>query len=310
MILSVIIPSYQHSEYVISCLAAAIEIPVLEKEIIVIDDGSSDGSFNLIQQWVALQPNCDCFKLIQHENRGLVRVLNEGLAIAKGKYIYFVASDDIPNGDGIEKLLMELQKNQRVQFAIGNAKAFLTEGGNNKEWMTYGDAHQRFFDLPSIKRNSEIFLNYPVPLLLQTTLFRREILENIGGWDEKLRWDDYPTFVKILNACPQINVDFIYSSNICMVDYRQHQNNTYRDIQKQVNMIIQALEILCPTSIKNKAISKIYVRFSFSAIRKLKFKMAINFLKQSLVVSNLKITVSEIILIFVQLVKNRLNWHK
>ena len=95
MLLSVIIPSYQHSDYVISCIAAAIDIPVQEKEIFVIDDGSTDDSPEIINKWIGTQSSDVNIQLISHENRGLVSVLNEGLALISGKYVYVVASEPL-----------------------------------------------------------------------------------------------------------------------------------------------------------------------------------------------------------------------
>jgi glycosyltransferase involved in cell wall biosynthesis len=283
MMLSIIIPSYQHADYVVSCIAAAVAIPVEEKEIIVIDDGSWDGSPRLIQKWINENSIDSCVRMIAHENRGLVSVLNEGLAIAKGLYIYIVASDDVPISTGISTLIERLNKKQSAKFAMGNARAFKGNLGDSMHsWITYGAKHENFLKLSPKKRLSEIFLNYPVPLLIQATVFKRECLIDIGGWDSNLTWDDYPLFVKLFKAYPALEIDFIYSPEVPVVNYRQHDNNSYRDLEKQVSMIVQALEALCPNAVRPNAVARVYMRFAMAALRKFEFSKAQNFVRRSL----------------------------
>ncbi len=303
MILSVIIPSYQHRDYVLSCLAAAVAIPVAEKEIMVIDDGSRDGSPELIKQWLAAQPDGHGVTFVQHENRGLVRVLNEGLRLARGRYVYMVASDDIPLGAGIAALLARMEGEPAAGFAMGNARAFLDGGG--EEWPTCGAAHRRFFELPAAQRANAVFLNYPVPLLVQSTLFRRDALSGIGGWDEGLAWDDYPTFVKLLKALPRLGTDFLYVPELCLVRYRQHANNTYRQLEKQVGMIVQAMDMLCPEPIRNKAVARIYVKFTFSALKTRQFPVAGRLLGAATRRSGVLGTAAEIVVVLNGLLRSR-----
>ena len=306
MLLSVIIPSYQHAEYVISCILAAIEIPIQSKEIFVIDDGSSDNSPELLRTWVAAHPTIDCVHLVFHENRGLVSVLNEGLAAARGSYVYIVASDDVPMPAGIGLLLQDLERNPNAKFAMGNARAFLGDVNNpTKAWRTYGDSHQHFFNLSPIKRNSEIFLNYPVPILIQASVFKKEALLSVGGWSAELAWDDFPLFVKLFNLYPKKNIDFIYSPDSLIVNYRQHENNSYRNLRKQVAIIVQSLELLCPADLKAKAISRVYVRFSISAVKQMELLYVVELIKMSLMTSGFKVTASQLLLSIWQLLGSR-----
>lgn len=307
MLLSVIIPSYQHSDYVISCIAAAIDIPVQEKEIFVIDDGSTDDSPEIINKWIGTQSSDVNIQLISHENRGLVSVLNEGLALISGKYVYVVASDDVPIPHGIAKVLDVLMRKPEAGFAMGNALAFYGNPDSpQKTWLTYTERHKRFFDLTPLKRNEEIFLDYPVPLLVQACVFKKSALKNAGGWDPKLEWDDFPLFVKMLNLYPEINTDFIYLPELTVVKYRQHEFNTYKNLKKQVFMIVQTLTMLCPEKFKGKAIARVYARFCFSAIKQKKFAQAMDLVRTSIADHGSSITASQTIFIAWSLIKNRL----
>lgn len=121
MLLSIVIPSYNHERFVLSTIQAAARIAILSKEIIVIDDGSSDASTSIIREYIASKGASNNIRLIARENRGLVKTLNEGLSISRGKYFYVVASDDIPIPEGISNLVNHLENNGALQFVLGNA---------------------------------------------------------------------------------------------------------------------------------------------------------------------------------------------
>lgn len=277
MLLSIVIPSYQHREYIISCIDAAFTIPIVDKEIIVIDDGSSDDSVSVIKDWISERDGRN-IRLISHENRGLTSVLNEGLTAAKGKYIYFVASDDQPIGDGILALILSLEENSTLQFAIGNAEAFIWEMGIRRKWTVYGDSQKAFFSLGQRERASAIFLDYPEPLLIQSSVFRKQLLLNVGMWDSDLTLDDYPMFAKILLAYPVLGRDFIYFPDISCVNYRQHAENSHRNLHRQASILVQVIEKICPLEIKPIAVARTYVRYAFSALRRVKIIVATRFL--------------------------------
>src|ERR1039458_1359501 len=118
MLLSIIIPSYNHARFVVSTIQAAARIDVQDKEIIVIDDGSPDASSSVIREYIASKGKDSNIRLIARENRGLVKTLNEGLSIARGRYFYLVASDDIPIPEGICSLVNRIENNGDLQFSL------------------------------------------------------------------------------------------------------------------------------------------------------------------------------------------------
>jgi len=122
--LSIVIPSFNHRDFIEECLDAVIAIPVDSKEIIIIDDGSTDGSQQIIERWVVANRAGHRIHCILRENRGLVATLNDGLNQATGEFFYLVASDDVPLGDGLLLLMRQLAARPSQHFAIGNAVVF------------------------------------------------------------------------------------------------------------------------------------------------------------------------------------------
>lgn len=104
MFLSFIVPVYNAEKYICECLNSLLEqdIPKEEYEIICVNDGSVDGSLEILNAYEASYPN---IVVINKENGGVTTARNAGLKAAKGDYIWFVDSDDFIK----ENVLGELQ---------------------------------------------------------------------------------------------------------------------------------------------------------------------------------------------------------
>lgn len=90
--LSVIIPNYNHAHYISQCLRAILDQSVRPKEIIIIDDASTDNSLEVIQEFAKQEPS---IKLISNEkNLGNLRSFLKGLDQATGDYLFGSAADD------------------------------------------------------------------------------------------------------------------------------------------------------------------------------------------------------------------------
>lgn len=93
MKLSIIIPVYNVEKYVEKCIRSCEnqDIPKVDYEVIVVNDGSPDGSLAIVERVAKEYPN---IKIISQENQGLSGARNAGLDAAQGKYVWFVDSDD------------------------------------------------------------------------------------------------------------------------------------------------------------------------------------------------------------------------
>lgn len=104
-ILSIVIPVYNCASVITRCLDS---IDYSNAEIIVVDDGSTDGSADMVKGYMAIHPNV---QLIQKENGGVSSARNVGIETAIGKYIMFVDADDYLAPGGIEKILQIAEEN-------------------------------------------------------------------------------------------------------------------------------------------------------------------------------------------------------
>ena len=112
---SIIMPLYNKKQYVEKVINAIIDQTYQDWELIVVNDGSSDGSEKIVQQ---MNQKDDRIKLINQENKGVSEARNKALQFAKGKWIWFVDADDIPQKDFLKNALEE--RLDDVEIIVGS----------------------------------------------------------------------------------------------------------------------------------------------------------------------------------------------
>ncbi len=109
--ISVIIPTYQHAKTLPDCLQTILNQTVAIDEIIVVNDGSTDNTIEV------LKPFADRIHLIDQENSGRAAARNRGFEASHGDFIIFCDADEHWRKDMIEKMLCALQENPEVAYA-------------------------------------------------------------------------------------------------------------------------------------------------------------------------------------------------
>jgi len=102
---SIVIPSYNHRRFVGRALASAFHQTYPEVELVVVDDGSTDGSPELLRAY-GTDPR---LRLFEQENRGAHAAIARGLELARGEYLFILNSDDAFAPRRVERLIAELE---------------------------------------------------------------------------------------------------------------------------------------------------------------------------------------------------------
>ena len=105
--ISVIVPVYNSEKYLPRCLDSIVNQTLEDIEIICVDDGSTDNSSKILQQYAARDKR---IKFISQENQGLSITRNNGMALARGQYLSFTDSDDWIAADMYAKLYAEAER--------------------------------------------------------------------------------------------------------------------------------------------------------------------------------------------------------
>lgn len=117
-LVTVIVPAYNEEEYLEECLESLRAQTYKNLEIIVIDDGSKDRTFEIAKRF---EINDSRFKVLKKENGGLSSARNMALDIYKGDYVYFLDSDDHLYSTSIEYLLSIINKyNVDIVYSFTN----------------------------------------------------------------------------------------------------------------------------------------------------------------------------------------------
>lgn len=109
MKVSLIIPVYNVEDYVDRCLLSVEQQTCKELEVIIINDGSTDKSYEIVKKYVERNENFQCYTI---ENRGLGGARNYGLEKASGEYVCFLDSDDYIHSECIEIMLNKAKQNK------------------------------------------------------------------------------------------------------------------------------------------------------------------------------------------------------
>src|SRR6056297_747012 len=107
MTLSVIIPIYNVEKYLKSCLSSVAAQTMKDFEVIMVNDGSADGSAKIAAEF---EDNYENFRLVNQSNQGTAPARNRGLADARGSYIAFLDGDDLAVPEAYEKLIETARK--------------------------------------------------------------------------------------------------------------------------------------------------------------------------------------------------------
>ena len=101
--LSIIIPVFNVEGYLAQCLDSIFNQGIDDVEVIAVNDGSSDGSVSILQQYASLGWD---FRIIEQENKGPSCARNIGIDEAKGRYLLFLDSDDLLAPGSLESIRM------------------------------------------------------------------------------------------------------------------------------------------------------------------------------------------------------------
>ena len=187
--ISIIVPVYNAEKYLEKCLDSLKKQTKKEIEWIIINDGSTDHSEEIIKKVKDKR-----LKYFKNKNQGIGKTRNFGIEKATGEYIMFLDSDDTLAKDAVEKMY-EKVKNEDLDVAICD---FYKEYDNGQiEEIRTPD-----FESASLKENPDIITEYLCPW---AKIYRRSLIEkNKIRFPENLKYEDAPFVIKSL-VCAKKN---------------------------------------------------------------------------------------------------------
>jgi glycosyltransferase involved in cell wall biosynthesis len=200
-LVSVVVPLYNHAEFVGACLDSVYGDEYPEIEILVLDDGSSDGSFEAVEAWRRARPGrFRSFRLERQENRGVTRTLNRLVELARGEFIAPLGSDDmlLPGGLRARVEALEAQPGWLAVFGdcivVDRAGRRLADSG-----LRHLGGRPELLSDPAW-RASELIVRWAVPgpvFLARRRAYRGEAEGGVGPYDESLAIEDKDFYLRL-----------------------------------------------------------------------------------------------------------------
>ena len=178
--ISVIIPTYNREKFVVKAIDSVLRQGVADLEIIVIDDGSTDGTRKALE---AYGPNARC---MFQENSGVSSARNAGIGVAQGVWVAFLDSDDEWTKDYLACQIAQIKAYPEAVAHITNAVTVLPSGGRSSRFVETG-LMDRFRTKPCLvfERPLSVIVKH-APWFLQSSIIRRDVLLKAGLFDEGL----------------------------------------------------------------------------------------------------------------------------
>ncbi|WP_420643244.1 glycosyltransferase [Candidatus Leptofilum sp.] len=220
--ISIIIPTYNSSAYLIQAIESVLAQAYKPFELIVVDDGSTDDTA------VALKPYLDQIQYVRQENSGSAAARNQGLRLATHEFILFLDADDLLLPDKLQQQAAFLQLQPEVGYVSSGWQQIDADG----QVLLTVEPWRHAPDLAV-----ENWLQYK-PVQLGAMLFRRIWLNRVGGLDPTLRQaHDVDLMLRLsLAGCQGA---WLHQPTL---QYRQHQASTMRKTAVQTESVLRVLE--------------------------------------------------------------------
>jgi GT2 family glycosyltransferase len=210
---SIFVSSWNSKDHLEKCLESIFQNNYKNFEIIVVDNGSLDGSVEYIK---SLKKKVRA--IFNKKNFGLIKATNQGVSIAKGDYILFLAQDNIIDKNMINNLL-ELF-NQDKQIGIISPKIFYLQ--DPKRFWFYGakinffTSKFHFFNKDILDEENKIDYDLQVQSVHNCFIVKKEVFDKVGGFDDAF-FSDYSEFDLCMRASKFYKI-FISGKSVCYND--------------------------------------------------------------------------------------------
>ncbi|MCK9337368.1 MAG: glycosyltransferase [Arcobacteraceae bacterium] len=229
-LVSIIVPFYNHNKFIKQTLDSFLEDTYPNKEIIIINDGSTELQDDNIINWIDLHSKHIKINYIKRKNEGVTKTINQLISMSNGEYILPCSSDDYFINNTIQSRIDLLSGNKNKEIIIGDCiivdndnkllfKSNLFECRNHKleEYMTdFGLATM------IIKKWS---------MAGPSWLAKKSLFDKIGLFDENLIVEDWDFMLRVVSQ----NLAIFYPDKPVSA-YRLHGNNTINNPEKQIRM--------------------------------------------------------------------------
>ncbi|QYR63962.1 glycosyltransferase [Fusobacterium nucleatum] len=265
---SIVVPVYNVEKYLEKCLYSIYALNLSNKEVILVNDGSTDLSIDILNKFKNKYPNET--KIITQKNQGLSEARNTGLKNSRGEYILFIDSDDFIDSKETE-IFLNFGIKQKVDILIGNYKEY------------YNDNEIKYRDFYKIKETEENegmffiengFINKCFEFVVWRNIYRRKFLleNNLFFKKSLLHEDNLFTPIAFFYAkkvrCFNKKFYFYRKNNLGSIMQTKNKKN-YEHMLYTINKLLEFIKI---KDIKNEYFNRIILGIYINILRQGEYK--------------------------------------
>lgn len=256
-LVTIVVPCFNHARYVRECINSILEQAYSNIELIVIDDGSSDGSADILAEMAREYG----FYFEAQANQGLTPTLNKALAMAKGKYFCPMGSDDVMLPEKTSLQVGFMEQYPQVAMCCGNA--------------LYIDHEGRLLPKPTRQLRhgfmgfDDFFGNTRAGVIAPTAMIRTSVLRELGGYDSAIKLEDLAMWLKLTYAGHQIG--FIPQE---VLRYRKHATNTSKNLRLMYESHMQTYAPYCQHPRYERIVNRYLLSTFIAAAKRDQFDLA------------------------------------
>ena len=218
-LISVVIPAYNHEQYVGDAVKSVLEQTVSDLELIVVNDGSTDRTGDVVQGYT--DPR---LRYYYQENQDAYNTINRGISLSEGKYIAILNSDDIYTPDRLERLLKHSQDEKKVctfsdVIPIDDQNREFTD--QEIGWNVWHRKNRDFY----FSQNDiyTAFLHGNFMVTTSNLFMTAEAAERVGPFSSLRYLHDYDYIFRMIRIYSQ-RVSYLHNERLLY--YRIHGGNT------------------------------------------------------------------------------------
>jgi len=222
-LVSVIIPSYNSSQYISKAIESVLNQTYKHIELIIIDDGSTDNTNEIIAKYND--------KLIYYyqENSGPAKARNIGVSLCRGNYVAFLDADDYWDKTKLEKTISIFNCRKDVGIVCSNLK-YVDLKGNIIHLRRLGD-------LSSEEIKYKMYQSSLISPI--TAVFKKQLFVETGGFDQALKFaEDWDLFFKMTRKCD------IYAIDEYLSYYVIHSNSMMRSSKYKELLLENSITVI------------------------------------------------------------------
>jgi len=225
---SVLMPVYNAGKYLDSAIESVLEQSFTDFELLLLNDGSTDGSLGCMEHYAALDARC---KVHTWSNRGIIKTLNRGISLSRGDIIFRMDADDICHPERFEKQMAYLKINPGC--VVVGSRVMLIDPEGLPICLLNNEVSHKAIDAAHLSGKGGAVITHP------SAAMRQSAVVEIGGYHGEFpHAEDIDLFLRLAEIGELANLPDV------LLDYRQHLGSIgYQHREAQKKSVKRAVEV-------------------------------------------------------------------